>query len=303
MPKFKVDLKIKAVDAAKFFKYFEERIYKAIRESAAEAAISAASRVPVWSGMAKGSFLANVKMTRLSRNYETSAAAIFGLIDSPQSINITALVRAFRKYYEKRKDGSSYLRTRSTLQYLKSGEIKNAAAGARRSTYVVKITERGFSFSFESRVHYYTDDVQKTPWPSESFDTFRNLLESAMQARKSEMVPKPEEYIVTLTGKDLKAKVLPILKYTQARIEKPAKDPKTEVERLKKLHRGYSKKYQQKLKSWKTKSSNLYKKLKANIKRKETLKAAKLFKAELSKSKSKEARKIIRKLETFLIKS
>jgi len=212
---------IKIPDSAKYYKYFEENLFKAIRESAAEAAIQASAIVPIWSGMAKGSFLAKVKVYRMSRSYISSAAAIFGLVDSPQSIDISSHIKEYRTVTRKRKNGTTYSTTRKIVHYLGSGEIKNASAGANRSTYRIETTPKGYKFSFESRVFHYDDEEVSNSWPSESFDIFKTLFKDSMDSRKNEIIPNKAKYFITINVKDLKGKRLPYLKYTQARVERP----------------------------------------------------------------------------------
>jgi len=254
MPKFQVQMKMVAVDTAKYFKYFDENLFKAIRESAADAAIEASSIVPVWSGMAKGSFLASygrVKIYRMSKNYISSAAAIFNLVDSPQSIDISSHLRAFRTVTNRKANGSLVQRQRSTLQYLKSGEVKNKDAGARRATYTITTSPKGFKFTFESRVFHYNDEEVKAEWPSESFAIFKNLFDENMQLRKSEIVPNPTQYIFKTDVKDLVGKRLPRLQTTQVREEKYVSEAevKSRTARLLERGRASAKKYRQKTSS------------------------------------------------------
>ena len=117
-----------------------EIIAKALIYSATkEFALSAEKNIPVWTGMAKGALLGNVKdFNGRIRKAET----FLDIADAPGSIDITN-ARNIR-----RASGARIFTKSGRLPRLHGGEIKNKYAGARRAGYILRKTTNILSMSF-----------------------------------------------------------------------------------------------------------------------------------------------------------
>lgn len=204
MPKFAVHGKLLAVDDAKFFKYMQDGILAAMKIAAVDFAITASEVVPVWSGMAKGSFLARAHGQKGGIPFNRTAQQFLGLSDSPGSIDITSQVREYRilNVGELRGKGCKK-RVKLNPRYFGSGQAKDKNAGAYRSRYDFNVEPEKFSFSFETRVAHYTENVVKKSWPSVSFVQGELAFQRTFKTWLPKAMPRPDSFITKVDYKNL----------------------------------------------------------------------------------------------------
>ena len=127
-----------------------------MREAASIGAMSASSRVPVWSGMARGGFLGRVTAFDGRRR---TAQSYLGLSDSPSSIDISGKVVARKSKLKRNWKG----------QFGVTKKDKNA--GAARAEYEFRRTSTTLSVRFKHNIWQLKEGdpgpsqwIKSAPW-------------------------------------------------------------------------------------------------------------------------------------------